>query len=353
LAIRTARVPSLKGDIYIALFGIFLFFCHIIVLGFASLVALGYVWGTHYRELRALVRRTLPYLAPVPIIVVWLIVTYNSEARAQSDSISFGSLAYRAMQLVVQPAGREEFTLAPITVLLVTGSILLLPWLAGGSFSRRPERWLPFALGLSAFLVLPHYVFSAAYFYQRLGVFLTPLWFMAWDSPQRRRNVDLVAMAVVVFWVMTSIGRFAAFAKEVNSFRTITAGMEPGRHAAAMVFDNRSPLFGLPVYLHFPVWYQATRGGIVDFNFADLYTQMARYRPEVGPRISEALSWHPTAFSWDRDGGKEYVYFLVKANFDISNEIFKEKRNAVELVAQEQSWWLYRNRESQVAAISQ
>ena len=344
--IRFVNAPSLRAGIFIALFAVALFFCHIIVLGFASLVALGYVWGASYRDPKALLLRTLPYAAPLPIIALWMAVTYSAEARVQSDSISFGSLLYRLLQLLVQPAGRDDFSLSPITVLVVTGSVLLLPWLSGARFSKRPERWLPFALGLFVFLVTPHYVFSAAYFYQRLGIFLVPLWLVTWDVPQRKRSIDRLAIVVVVFWVATTIGRFAAFARESQSFANVMAQLEPGHRAAALVYDNRSPLFALPVYLHFPLWYQATHRGVVDFNFAEFYSQMARYRPEVGPRITEALSWQPIAFQWDVNGGASYEYFIVKSGFDVSNEIFKDQRAAVALVANSGWWWVYRKLET-------
>jgi len=231
----------------------------------------------------------------------------------------------------------------------ITGAVLLLPRLAGARFSRDPKRWLPFALGLLAFLLAPHYVLSTAYFYQRLGVFLVPLWLMAWDSPRERRRLDWLAMIVVAFWVVTSGSRFVTFARETESFRTVLAAMEPKHRAAAMVFDNTSPRFVLPVYLHFPAWYQATAGGVVDFNFAEFYSQMVRYRPDAGPRISETVAWYATEFDWAANGGDRYDYFLIKANVDVADAVFKERRSSVELVTRSGWWWLYRNVEARSA----
>ena len=50
--------------------------------------------------------------------------------------------------------------------------------------------------------------------------------------------------------------------------------------------------------------------------------------------------------SWDVNGGARDHYFIVKASHDVSNEIFKEKRAAVELVANSGWWWVYRNLEA-------
>ena len=341
--VRFVAAPSARRAVTIALFSILLLFCHIIVLGFASLVALGYVAGAHYRDWRTLLARAVPYAAPLPIIGVWLAGTYNAEASVQNDPIVFGPLLYRLGQLVAQPAGREDLYSAWPTALLVTGAVLLVPWLTGARFSRDPKRWLPGALGLLTFMAAPHYVLSTAYFYQRLGVFLVPLWLMAWEAPRERRRLDWVAMAVVTFWAVTSSSRFVTFARESESFVDVLESMEPGQRAAAMVFDNASPRFALPVYLHFPAWYQATKGGVVDFNFGDFYSQMVRYRPNTGARINETVAWYAPAFDWAANGGDGYGYFLIKANFDIAEAVFKERQGSVELVAQSGWWWLYRN----------
>lgn len=341
--IRFAAAPTVSRGIAVAGAALALFFCHIIVLGFVSLVILGHIAGAHYRDWKGLALRALPYTAPLPIIAIWLAITYTNEARVGSDPVVFGPYIVRLFELLAQPAGRDYVSLFS---LFITGSVALLPALMGSSFSRSPQRWLPFALGLLVFVTAPHFVLSTAYFYQRLGVFLVPLWLMAWDAPAAgTRRPDWLVMPLVLFWMFMNTGRFAAFARETEAFDRVLAEMQPGRRVASMVYDKRSPLFALPVYMHFPAWYQAKHAGIVDFNFADFYSQMVRYKADAGPRIDETTTWYPDAFEWDRHGGERYDYFIVKANADISPQIFKHKREAVELVVRSEWWWLYRNKE--------
>jgi len=343
--IAFVREPSRWRVAEIALFGMFLFFCHIIVLGFASLVALGWVAGVHHRNLKALVLHMLPYTAPLPLIGVWFAITYDTEAQVQENTVVFSPFSYRLQQLVAQAAGLEDVAVSALLVTAVFTAVVLLPWLSGARFSRRPERWLPFALALFTFLVAPNFVFGTAYFFQRLGLFLVPLWLMVWDAPQRTRSLARLAIPVALLWVMMSIGRFASFARETESFTAVLKAMEPDRRVAAFVYDNSSPLFALPVYLHFTAWYQAMSRGIVDFNFAEFYSSMVRYRADAGTRLNENLAWYPTLFRWDSDGGASYDYFLVKASVDVSEAVFKERLSSVELVAHDGWWWLYRNRE--------
>ena len=197
--IRFVDKPTLQGGLGIALYSLFLFFCHVIALGFASLVALGYVVGRTGLNPKLLLLRTLPYVAALPIIVLWMVITYDSSSNVPDDPVVYHPFGYRLYLLVTQPSGLDAFS--PLITPLVTGAVLLLPLLAGARPSRRPERWLPFVLGLLAFMIAPHYVFSAAYFYQRLGVFLVPLWLLGWDPPHAdTRRADWVAMLVVVIW---------------------------------------------------------------------------------------------------------------------------------------------------------
>lgn len=346
--IRFAAAPSVRKGVGVAVASLALFFCHVIVLGFASLMALSYIAGAHYRDWKGLVRRALPYTAPLPVIAVWLFVTYSNEARVSSDPVVFGPFIARVVALLLQPAGRDLF--APLACVLITGSIVLLPWLMGSTLSRRPQRWLPFVLGLAVFMTAPHFVLSTAYFYQRLGVFLVPLWLLMWDSPAATlRRPDWLVMPIVLVWLFLNTGRFAAFARETESFDRILAEMEPGGRVASLVYDKGSPLFALPVYMHFPAWYQAKRGGIVDFSFADFYSQMVRYPAAAGPRMDERVTWYPQLFDWNANGGAQYDYFIVKANADISPHIFKDKLGSVELVTRSDWWWLYRNNEKLAA----
>jgi hypothetical protein len=348
-AIRFADAPTVRRGIAVAIASLALFFCHIIVLGFVSLMALCYIAGAHYRDFKGLVLRALPYTAPIPVIAIWMFVTYTNEARVSSDPVVFGPFLVRLTALLQQPAGRDGWQ--PFICLLVTGAIVLLPWLMGSKLNRRPQRWLPFLLGLMVFMTAPHYVLSTAYFYQRLGVFLVPLWLLMWDPPAAdARRPDWLVMPVVLLWMFLNIGRFAAFARETEAFDRVLAQMEPGGRVASLIVDKGSPLFALPVYMHFPAWYQAKRHGIVDFNFAEFYSQMARYKPDAAPRISETVTWYPQLFQWQANGGASYDYFLIKANFDVSAHIFKDKRGSVELVGRADWWWLYRNKDKSAGA---
>ena len=62
LTIMFNRNATLVNGLGIALYAVFLFFCHILALGFTSLLALAYLVGANYRNPRSLLLRFFPIL---------------------------------------------------------------------------------------------------------------------------------------------------------------------------------------------------------------------------------------------------------------------------------------------------
>ncbi len=340
--IRFDESASLKRGAIIAATAIVLFYSHIIATGFACMTALAYLAGKNYSSPRQLLIRCLPYTAPIPLILLW----FASDQTGAADApIKFGSFLNRMTLLLVQPAGLERIS---VLAWVITCAIVLLPPLAGSRFSRSPARWLPFVLCLAVFLAAPSYAYLTGFLYERMGVFLVPLWLLLWDRPSHATNkLAWLAMPLAVVWVLSNVARFASFARETQHFDAVLETMEPSKRVAALVADPTTPLFGIPVYLHFTSWYQATHRGIVDFNFADFHS-VIHYKQLDRPRVTETIAWYPRLFDWESNGGASYDYFVIKGdvNIDVAPMLFKKNMESVELVAHSGWWWVYRKKEN-------
>lgn len=341
LTIRFNRQPNVALGFGIAAYSIFLLLSHLLVLGFSSLLALAWLAGSNYRNIRRLIVLSLPYTAPLPLIGLWLADTQSSATYMSNNIVAFGPMTLRLQELIIQPSGLDGKFF--IVSLLVTAVIIGMPFVARAKLTRKPERWAMAICGFGTFMIFPAYALGTAFLYQRFGLYLPLLWFMLWDKPNAETyRWHWVGMVAVVLWASTNVMRFAAFNVETRDFDKIVAVMEPGKRAAAMVAANRSRHFTYPVYMHFPSWYQAEKRGIVDFNFGMFYGTMARYKSAKQPPYGDALAWNPGAFRWDENNGDTYDYFVVRADVDVSAPIFKEHRSAVKLVAREGWWWLYK-----------
>lgn len=346
LTIRFDRDPTPKRAAGIALYSIMLFYCHVIALGFAALISLTYLLARNLRDPEKFAKCAIPYVAPLPLIFLWMSGVLSTEASVQNAPFVLGGLRERLVVLFMQFSGLDGIAYG--VSLLTVGVILLAPFAVGYRIDRRPERWLPFVVGLGVYMVFPSYMQNTAFLFQRLAVFLVPLWLIIWAPPARPTRTLTIGLPaavafVLVVWMGVNGNRFLQFARESQSFTDVIEQAQPGRKLAGMLFCNASEVFVNPVYLHYPAWYQATAAGVADMSFATTHPSLVRYREMSAPRVNEALAWAPEAFEWERDGGDDYDYYLVCSGTRAAGVVFKDHADSIELVAHEEPWWLYRN----------
>lgn len=343
LTVAYEQSPTIKRSIGIAALAIALFFCHAMALGFGALISLTYLLAKNFRNPLRLIRLSLPYAAPLPILAIWMTHLIDTDAAVRDAPYKPGTLYEKLVVLFTQFSGLDGAAFGTTFALFALAG--LLPVLGGYRISSKPERWLPMLVGLLVYLAFPSNAQNTAYLFHRLAVFLVPLWLIMWDPPQRFRPVVFFAfLGMIGVWLTVNGNRFIEFSRESATFSKVLRQAEPGKRMAGLMVCNGSPGFAYPVYLHFASWYQAEYRGIADRSFATAHPSLVRYRDVRARRVAKRISWQPLAFRWDRDGGPSYDYFIVCAPADYSADIFKDHLNSVELVAQELPWWLYRKR---------
>jgi hypothetical protein len=345
--VRFDRDPSLRRGMIVAALAVLAFFGHVIAMGLGCLCALAYIAGARYRDPLGLVRRALPYTAPIPLIVVWYTHTASTVAGVADAPILYGPIGIRLGYLISQPAGADAVSYLAVAI---TAAIVVLPLLCGSRFTSSPARWLPLAAVVATYFAMPSFAFLSGFLYERLGLFFVPMWLLVFDRPVGPRpRFEWIAILLVLTWVGSNTWRFAAFAAETRQFSEVLRHMEEGRRVAGLMISSRSSYFATPVYMHFANWYQAERRGVVDFNFAD-FQMVVQRRATDRPRVNEGRAAIPVLFDWQLNGGSTYDYFLVRAPADFGNVIFKEHAAEVELVGTAGMWWLYRNHAAAAAA---
>jgi hypothetical protein len=134
--------------------------------------------------------------------------------------------------------------------------------------------------------------------------------------PGRRRLVAWLAAALVVFQLGQTLTAFIRFRTESAGLAELLEDTEPGQNLAGLIFD-RSPSSwpSMPVYLHFPAYYQVFKGGRILFSFAELFQTSARFRPGQSwdDLLTEWNEWSPQLFDYDRHAGR-FHYFLVRGD---------------------------------------
>jgi hypothetical protein len=340
-AINFSRKPGIGMGLFLAAFSVALLASHILILSFASLLSLMWILGSHYREPLRVIKLSLPFTTPLPLIAWWLHGAMESGTYISDRSMVFDSLGARVLHLMVQVAGTDGRYLE--IALLLSVAILAIPLLSRAKITKSPARWAMAITGLVVFMSFPSLVMGTAHVYQRFGVFLPVLYFLLWEKGDvETRRWDLVGFAAFLGWLALISIKLSLFNIEASGFDKIVQSIGPGKRVASMPVVNRSRYFLYPVYLHFPEWYQAKGPGVVDFNFAQFYNTVVTYNQNRRASFGDFLAWRPDYFNWETNGGDRYDYYLVRADSDSHELIFKGYVGSTELVRREGWWWLYR-----------
>jgi hypothetical protein len=94
-------------------------------------------------------------------------------------------------------------------------------------------------------------------------------------------------------------------------------------------------------YLHYPLRYQAEKGGLVDVNFASYPQAIVKYAPGHMPRAAPYFDWNPEAFDWHWFQANRYRYIIVRELDWGPDDLFSGSDCDLRVVKWSGSWiWL-------------
>jgi hypothetical protein len=162
--------------------------------------------------------------------------------------------------------------------------------------------------------------------------------------PERRRLVAALVGVVVACQFMQTLSAFLRFRGESAGLEELLAGTAPGESLGGLIFERQSASWrGMPVYLHFPAYYQVEKGGRILFSFAELFQTSARFRPGKSwdDLLREWNDWNPQLFDYGRHGGR-FRYFLVRGTPAEASAAFGGDPGRLGLTGRTAGeWWLF------------
>ena len=347
LAHRYAERPTWASGVVLFVVDLILFFSHGLVLLFASAIG-GLFLLIKVRPVTRLMVAVLPYAAVGLCVVAYALIGMRVEGTASGDVLGITGWDPNQLNFAALSIG---WPMGSIEIYRLVGPLLLLmaigPFLLGGArLNRRdPTAFVPLALTLLCWGFMP-----AWQLLQRFALFLLPFYALIFRAPE-----PAVHRLVYRFWLpllcWVALGihteRVLAFGRESAAFEDVLAAAEPGERALGAVFDPASPAAGqATAYLHFPMWYQADKGGFVDFSFAGFMQEMVRYRPDRMPPLfgTPEWAWNPKGgFDWARDRLSVYRYFFVRSTEPLPPGYFPTDGCKPVLVKSSGAWSVFEN----------
>ncbi len=292
--------------------------------------------------LRRAVRLIVPLALPALLVPLWVLLAgrYDAAVGVAQGNVWAESpwerLVDLPLLLVGAPQSKGLWWLGGLGVLLAV--------LTFGVVHRRPVHlWMPVLVAAAIFFLAPNRALGTWFVYPRLAVFL-PLFALVplgvASASWRRRGARAALVALVLGWSLFLIPGFRAVDRDARGFDQLLEEMAPGRRVLGLIFEpGLRHQLGLPVFGHFHLWYQGTKGGRVEYSFAMSFQSLVRYREGVSPLAQPGLAHQPDRFDWQRDG--RFDYFVVRSDTALGPVLFADATAPVTLVRRAGSWWLY------------
>jgi hypothetical protein len=335
----------------VLLSGLGLFFSHALVFLLSSAAGILILIS---RLRWAALRHSWPYAILAALCVSYFFVLSADNADSGSKNLPAWGLWW--VRIISYPLFTWT-TLDELWLLALAVPALLSPFILGDVVNRRGGAIAPFTILCLIWAASPTYALKTAFLYERFAVFFLPFYAFLFTSrspgqvahqSDLARSVSGQLLLMGCCWTFLAVEsvRLHRFAREAASFNTLLSKAEPGRRALALVLDPSSDGASHSwAYLHHPVWYQATKSGLVEFNFATYPPQMVRYRSEQMPVIGPDFAGQPMTFDWERHQGWKYDYYFVRyPRAGVPPDLFRGARCPITSIEQSERWALLEQR---------
>lgn len=333
-----AHNPSVGGGVVLAFTGCLVALGHMFALAFSMGISV-LVLATHGSgSLRNRTVRAWPLIFPVAVAGVVVGVT-RDDLRGGLEYgtrplVRLQNLPSQLVSVLRDDAGTAISWMMIGIILIAT----VYAW-RGGQTARR---FLPAGVVTAAYFILPAGGLGTAFAFERLPLFmvvmaLTPL--SATFYWQRRGLVRLIVTLTVTCWLAILGVRCRAFDMEARQFEPLMERMGPKGRALSLVFLNTGSVFASPVFAHFPYYYQATQGGIVDPPCPLHRAYLTKCRNDLDNSRWSGLDWFPQRFDFAAHAKGDFI--VSRSSMDMGPWLFREANRPVTLVLHNGPWWLY------------
>jgi hypothetical protein len=309
-AVRHLERPSRNTGIVLGVLAFALFLLHLFPfalfgIGFAAL----FPWTRPSQWLRA----ALPVVPAVILALVWM--ASSDTAHNSLKSLSTPGAGVAAFDAAIQAIPQWSFNVFRDTSdelhFLLAGLVALVAVaLAQGDRDRskaisRAYAVLPIVCAVLYFTT-GEYVGDVWLFAQRFPILalITGVPLLRMPAGGRGLLVTIAAAAVGLGAILNVCKHFIQFERdEVGDIDEALDQMAPARRVAGLIFDKGSSVVNLAPFLHFVSYYQAEKGGVIQFSNANIRYSPFHFKPDRLPPQGQPArlrwEWTPEAVHID------------------------------------------------------
>ena len=368
LSDRYAKSPKPNGGMALAISSIFLFFSHGLVFLFANTIGAIFIIINNKRFAEKLIS-AWPYLISLILVIIYKFVQYKTQQQSSDSYVSYDTLWWEHWRERLFFPLYSLISFAPTTkslrgnegVILIGVFLSLAPMLFNSPINKRNVSvFVPMSVLILVWMLVPESYDRGSFIFQRFSIFLLPFYAIIFSKPTETSRSgepanmaatksnhwqSLVALVCLIFLAIQA-DRVVGFARESSDFDEILQTVEPGQRALSLILDRRSAAANnIAAYLHYPLWYQSEKHGLVDYNVAEVHNMIVRYNREDMPHLYPGFEWSPGKFDWEKNQGWIYRYFFVReSDPNAFPEFFRRDGPCqVSLLKSKGTWAVYEN----------
>ena len=368
LSDRYAKSPSLKGGIMLAFSSVFLFFSHGLIFLFANTIGAIFILINNDRFAKKL-NSAWPYLISLILILVYRYLEYTSQLEFSDHYVGYDTQWWEHWRERLFFPLYSLISFAPTTrslhsneAVFLIGVILLLSpaFLKSRLNKHNTSVFVPISVLIFIWLLVPESFDRGSFIFQRFSIFLLPFFAIIFASPAEKtksggsgilaiikpNHWQLILALACCAYLSIQAERVVGFARESSDFDEILNAVDPNQRALSIILDRRSTAANnIAAYLHYPLWYQSEKHGLVDYNVAAVYNMIIRYNREDMPHLYPGFEWSPQQFNWEKNQGWIYRYFFMRKSKSNSFPEFIHQNGQcqVSLLKSQGTWAVYEN----------
>jgi hypothetical protein len=330
LAVGIALRPGSAGGPWLLVpLLLLLSFSHVLVWAIASLLC-GVVYLRLWPDWRALLKPGLALAAPLPLVLLWMHLTYGNDwVTVQENTWAYGPhvrFALLPRYLVGQPTQHAPSVIYGL-------ALLLAPYALGRSVDIRSPALVPLLVVVAAHLFLPTTLWGVWGVSERFSAFVLPLWLASTRSrgPLPKRAPGLL-LGLVLPWLGYLASDARRFDQRAGEFEAIIERMQPGKRALGVYGNVWLDEPRGPALEHLGCWYQMRADGLWEPSFAHYFSEVVQF-VDVDAAVTRQLTRSL--------GDRSYDYYVVSGFADASHWTDDATLAQLRLVHDTGTWQLW------------
>lgn len=348
-----------KSNIKILLLGILLYFSHILVFLFCCLIA-SLMTLVNKDSIKEKIKQLKPFYILALLIPLFFLnsdfFTTNGLGQyfdANYQNYYYGLMDVRLYRLQLYPWTIYNDLKVPLDVFTIV--FFILPFFMGCKLTKDLKRYVPLVIFLLAWFLFPEQAAKTSFIYHRFAIFLFPFYILIFErKTDKFNNIEIkpifvcscIWIGISLFILRLPIVDLIDFNNEVNGFKSLLDKTPEKKRVLSLVYDPSSDENArrTDVYISFPSWYQALKGGWVDFNFAWFPPQVIRYKVDKIPEDRPGFVWNPEKFIKFKNCNRYdfiFVRVAVKEQRQMHENLMKQSTCDHKFVYQSDLWFIY------------